>query len=468
MRKLLLLLVLLQSHSLYGKIVLPDMFSDNMVLQQKSSIKLWGIAKPKKCVTIKVSWSDKIYQFHTKKDGNWSVVIETPAASFEKQSITFSDGQESTLNNILIGEVWFCSGQSNMEMTLKGYPDQPIQDSEITIKEANPENGIRLLKVKRNGQEVPVDEAEGKWMLSTEQNVPNFSAVAYFYALALKEKLDVPIGVITSSYGGTAIESWLNIDFVDNYSDLDLSKQDTENETWKKVSVLYNGMVHPYINYSIKGFIWYQGEANIGRYKTYTSKLKDLVALWRSDWKLGEIPFYLVEIAPYKYDENSDAARLRESQFKATSIINNCDIVSTNDLVFETESSIIHPSQKKPVAQRLSNLALLNTYGIDSLCAKSPSYNSMNIISDTILLNFKDCYNGLTSKSEIFGFEIAGEDKVFYPANAKILGDQMSIKVFSDTVRNPIAVRYCFKNFSFGSVTNSCGLPLFGFRTDNW
>ncbi len=466
-RFLLVFLLLFISFTSYCTVILPDVFSDNMVLQQKSTIKIWGIAKPHKNVIIKSSWSEKTYKFRTKKDGRWVISIETPVASFEKQSITFSDGKITTLNNILIGEVWFCSGQSNMEMPLSGFKEQPIDKAEETIKSGDPENGIRMLKVKRNAQEVPVTYAEGTWMLSSSKNLESFSAVAYFYALELRQKLNVPIGIINSSWGGSSVEGWMSKSLVDSYSDYSSNQPFADNETTKKTSVMYNGMIQPFVNYTIKGFVWYQGEANVDRYKTYAAKLKDMVSLWRLNWNLGDLPFYIVEIAPYNYQNDNNAPQLREQQFQASQQIINCGIVNTNDLIRTDEIEVIHPSQKEPVGKRLANLALYQTYGIDTLCAKSPNYKSYEIQDNQVILHFENVYDGFKPDSLYIGFEIAGNDQVFYPANA-VLNTNNTIALSSDQVLNPIAARYCFHNFSIGNIYNSCGLPLFGFRTYNW
>lgn len=466
-RFLLFFLLLFISRTSFCTVILPDIFSDNMVLQQKSTIKIWGIAKPNKHVIIKASWTEKEYKFKTKKDGRWIISIETPVASFEKQNITFCDGKTTTISNILIGEVWFCSGQSNMEMPLTGYKEQPIDKAEETIKSGDPENGIRMLKVKRNAQEVPVTYAEGTWMLSSSKNLENFSAVAYFYALELRQKLNVPIGIINSSWGGSSVEGWMSKNLVGSYSDYSSNQPFADNETYKKTSVMYNGMIQPYINYVIKGFIWYQGESNVGRYKTYGAKLKDMVSLWRMNWDLGDLPFYIVEIAPFNYENFDEASRLREQQFQASQQIKNCGIVNTNDLIRTDEIDIIHPSQKEPVGKRLANLALNQTYGIDTICAKSPNYKSYEIQDNQVILHFENVFDGFKPDSLYVGFEIAGNDQVFYPANA-VLNSNNTIALSSDQVLNPIAARYCFHNFAIGNIYNSCGLPLFGFRTYNW
>jgi sialate O-acetylesterase len=475
MRAQLLLFFLICLSQLHGKVVLPDMFSDYMVLQQKSSIKIWGLAKPNKCVRIKTSWSDTIYKFNTKKDGNWSIQIQTPAASFTEHTIEFSEQKTITrLSHILIGEVWFCSGQSNMEMTFKGYPNEPIRNAEQVIKEADPNLGIRMLRVKRIGQEAPSNTAEGKWMNSTTQNVPNFSATAYFFALNLRRKLNVPIGIINSSWGGSSVEGWMSRELVEKYTDLDLKEEVPDNENWRKPCIMYNGMLYPFRDFVIRGFVWYQGEANVGRPATYSDKLADMVQLWRNDWKRSDLPFYIVEIAPYEYSDPMGAAKLREAQFNAAQHIPDCHIISTNDLVDETERTNIHPGRKQEVGDRLASLALVKTYKDTSICTEYATFQYKGRFENFILLTFQKTagkltldFSNETDKPAVLGFEIAGRDRVFYPARAYILDDR-HIRVDSPLVPDPFAVRYAFKAYSIGNVRNGCGLPLFPFRTDNW
>lgn len=451
-----------------SKVVLPDVLSDNMVLQQKSYITLWGKASARKYVRIKASWDTKEFKYFTKKDGSWKICIKTPEASFQAHNITFNDGQQTSIENILIGEVWFCSGQSNMEMTFKGFNNQPIAGADEVIQNANPENGIRMLRVKRNPQTQPVKTAEGKWMLSTSLNVPDFSATAYFYALTLRKKLNVPIGIINSSWGGSSVEGWMSRDLVDNYSDFDLNQPIPDNENWKKPCIMFNGMLKPYTDYVIKGFVWYQGESNIGRYATYAEKLRDMATLWRYEWGLGQLPFYIVEIAPYLYDHPTNAAKLREAQFKTTTILEKSWIVSTNDLVLPEECNIVHPCLKLPIGERLATLALQTTYGFDTLCAQGPSFASMDISNNEIIIHLNNCKDSIQNTDNFIGFEIAGEDQQFFPAKAVLHENKCSLVLQSMEVQNPVAVRYCFKNYAVGNVKNSCGWPLFAFRTDTW
>lgn len=470
-----------------AKIVLPEIFSDYMVLQQNSSIKIWGQAKAHKHVKVKMSWSSEEYKCHVKKDGSWTIALKTPSASFSEHTITLSESKSSiTIKHVLIGEVWFCSGQSNMEMTFKGYKDQPIENADKMIAEADPNRGIRMLKVKRNGQAFPVKTVEGKWMNSTKDNLPNFSAVAYFFGLKLRQELNVPIGLINCSWGGTSVEGWMSRELVEKHTDFDLTQVLSESETWKKPCVMYNGMISPLTEFVIKGIIWYQGESNINRHATYASKLRDMVDLWRKDWNLGELPFYLVEIAPYQYSDQVSAAKLREAQFQASKNIPNSGFIGTSDLVEKEEENIIHPKRKKPIGERLANLALKQTYGYDTVCTESPIFKAFEISDNKIILKFNhqlgDLKNSPKSglpKDSLIGFEIAGEDHIFHPGKATITpnkpllndnneNEPFVIVVATLKIKNPIAVRYLFKSFSNGNILNGCDLPLLPFRTDDW
>ena len=231
---------------------------------------------------------------------------------------------------------------------------------------------------------------------------------------------------------------------------------------------MFNGMLKPYTDYVIKGFCWYQGESNIDRYATYASKLKDMVSLWRYEWGLGTLPFYIVEIAPCEFEHPTNAAKLREAQYIASTIIENCGYVSTNDLVRPDESKVVHPSQKAPIGIRLAQQALNKTYGKTAICANSPNYFNSVVNAQSITVHFENSMDGLQFNDSIVGFEIAGEDKIFHPASVVIGEDKQSVIVGSNTVKIPVAVRYCFKTYQVGNIKNSCGLPLIPFRTDDW
>jgi sialate O-acetylesterase len=447
----------------YANVDLPDALSDHMVLQQNTKVKLWGKANKKKLVKINVSWSKRTHYVRADKDGNWQVLIQTPKGSFTKHTITFKEGLTHKIEDILIGEVWFCSGQSNMEMPLRGFKDQAIEGADSVIKNVDGELGIRMLTVKRNPQETPVERCEGKWQVPGKLNIAGMSATAYFFANRLREQLNVPIGIINSSWGGSSVEGWMTRTLVQKYSDLDLSIDYSANETWKKPWIMYNGMLHPLRHYTIKGFCWYQGESNTDRCATYQQKLTEMIALWRTEWNLGDLPFLIVEIAPYNYDNGLNSAQLRTAQFNCAKENINVGIIGTNDLVTENELNNIHPPRKKEVGERLANYALLNTYQYSSIQALSPSFASYLLREKTIVLYFDNLYDGIQPMEQFTGFEIAGEDAIFYPAKATLSEDRKILRVEAPEVTKPTAVRYCYKNFQLGNVKNSAGLPLFGF-----
>ena len=278
----------------------------------------------------------------------------------------------------------------------------------------------------------------------------------------------MPIGIINSSYGGSSIEGWLNPAAVQKYTDLDFNKIYTDENAWMRPYVMYQNMLKPYRSYVINGFLWYQGESNVGRHGTYAQKLHDLVYLWRTTFNNPELPFYAVEIAPFQYGNGVQAAKLREAQFKGITAIKNTGFVCTNDLVAESEATNIHPSQKKPIGDRLANLVLHDTYHVDTIKANSPSLERVTITSDSIVMQFKNSYEGLQNQLEFIGFEVADSTTFFRTAQPFLGADKSSLIIKIDKGFVPIAVRYCFKNFQVGNVKNSVGLPLVPFRTDEW
>ena len=466
--RIILLLPFLFGFMLNAKVVLPDMLSDNMVIQQNSSIKLWGTAKAKTSVKIKVSWSTVPYTCRSEKNGQWQISIQTNAASFQKHTITISDGKLITIQNVLIGEVWLCSGQSNMEMSFNGFKNQPIADANYYISNAKKESGIRMLNVVKSSSINSNSVGKGKWLESSPQNLPSFSATAYFFALRLQEQLKVPIGIINSSYGGSCIEGWLSPGNLERYTDFDAKQKIPDSMSWQRPNVMYQNMLKPYRDYVINGFVWYQGESNVGRYGTYAQKLQELIYLWRYTFNNADLPFYVVEIAPFLYGDLDPAAKLREAQFQGVNLMYNTGYVCTNDLVLESEATNIHPSQKKPIGDRLANLVLHDSYHFDTIHAYSPSIDQYCITNDSIVLYFKNSEQGFQFQQEFVGFEVADSTKSFISASASLGIDKNTLVIKMGNGYVPMAVRYCFKNFQLGNVKSTYGLPLVPFRTDDW
>lgn len=466
------LLLLLFGTQAGAKIKLPQLISDHMVLQQETHARLWGEATPGSTLTIRSSWSQTEIQTQADERGQWKTEIPTPSATFQPQTITISDGEPVTLHDVLIGEVWFCSGQSNMEMPLNGFWNCPIRQSNQVIADASNHPGIRMATIEHKAALTPQVYANGDWKPSTPEHAQRFSATAYFYALALQRTLQVPVGIIHCSWGGSRVEGWLPKELLETYPDEDLSKAGSKNgQEYLQPMIMYNGLLYPCINYTIKGFAWYQGCSNVGKADTYAERLATMVKHWRSLWDEGELPFYYVEIAPYNYENDSrgiSGALLREAQHKALSLIPNSGMISTNDLVEPYEADQIHPCNKQDVGERLAFQALNKTYGYKAIAADSPSFKEMKIEGNKIELFFYHASEGFSPWIGIEGFEIAGKDKVFHPATATINQNARTILVTSDAVPEPVAVRYGFQNFQPGNLKNHRNLPVIPFRTDSW
>lgn len=463
-----------------AKVKLPHILGDNMVIQQNSEANLWGWDKPGTEVKVTTSWSSQKYSVKTGKDGKWAVKVLTPKASYTPLSITFDDGDQTTLNNILAGEVWVCAGQSNMEMPVKGFGNCPVKDFNQVVIDAKNYKGIHYVKIPSVMSMKPLDDANCEWKEVNPETVGEASATGYFFAQVVNKALDIPVGLVMANKGGSRVESWLDRDYLKKNTQEPL---DT-NAIVKKFSWDYhrplvwgNGTFHPILNYTIKGILFYQGCSNVGDPAgQYTQRLADLVAQWRRDFKQGNVPFYFVEIAPYHYDNvNGDwGAKLREQQFNAAKIIPNSGIISTNDCVYPYEKEQIHPCQKQKVGERLGFMALNKTYGMKNVIGDGMTFKEMKIVDDTVKVHFNNEFGAYNRFEGIEGFEIAGEDKVFHPATTKHFWQPGNdpwnecIIVTCPEVKKPVALRYCFKNFQLGNLANAGGLPLFPFRTDNW
>ncbi|MGM9748970.1 MAG: sialate O-acetylesterase [Candidatus Cryptobacteroides sp.] len=466
-----ILAALLACVSMHAKVTLPEIIGEYMVLQQNTKVKLWGKAEPGAKVSIEASWGEKV-STKAGKDGKWIVALQTPAASYEERSIVFSDGTPLIVNNILIGEVWYAGGQSNMEMPLNGFWHCPVEGANEDIATARKWKGVRMVTIPKNGCLTVQDEVPGKWKESTPENVRWFSATAWYFARMINESLDVPVGIITCSWGGTRVEGWLPEEIVRTYPDIDYDTECQKKEqTWwhySNVTMMYNGMYHPIKDYTVKGFVWYQGESNVGKHEDYPERFNELVNIWRKNQGF-EAPVYWVELAPWLYGgDGTSGARFREMQQKMRAKIPNSGIVCTNDLVYPDEAKQIHPRNKREVGNRLAYLALNHTYGCTAIEGYYPEYKSMTINGDTAELSFYNAEDGFTPWEGMQGFEIAGEDKVFHKAEAWLNNGSRTIFVRSSEVPAPVAVRYCFKDFELGNVISNRMLPLMPFRTDAW
>lgn len=449
-----------------------SIFTNHMVLQQQSNVAIWGWAKPASKVKISTSWNKQNYTVTSDQLGKWKVRVATPTAGGPYE-IELNDGEKLVLTDILIGEVWFCGGQSNMEMPMKGFKSQPIIGSnEVILKSSN--KNIRLYTVPRSSiTERQENSKPSDWKLAAPETVSNFSATAYYFGSLLSEMLNVPIGIINDSYGGSTIEAWMSPEDLKAYTEIKIpSKGDSIKEVSRTPTTLYNGMLYPVMGYGIKGVIWYQGESNYERPDRYEDLFPAMVSSWRKNWDNGDFPFYYAQIAPYNYAQlppnhiggKYNSAYLREAQRKSLAKIPNSGMAVLLDI---GEEKSIHPANKKQGGQRLAYLALAQTYGIKGFGFSSPNYESLTVEKNTAVIKFQNVPNGLTSfGKELSLFEIAGADKKFYPAKAAIKGS--SINVSAPEVKAPVAVRYAFKDFVIGDLFGNDGLPVSSFRTDNW
>lgn len=457
--------------SLTAAVRLPAVVSSNMVLQRNTTVQLWGWADAKERISIEASWLEESLNVVADKEGNWQINVET-TNSKESQIVKISSKESKiTLENILFGEVWLCSGQSNMQQPMKGYNGQPTFGSAAGIvKAANP--NLRLFTVDKTGSKIPLTDLEKykTWQQVSPESVADFSAVAYFFGQQLQEILDVPVGLIHTSWGGSSVQAWMSQESISSLQVVNLEDVDISKKTNRVPAALFNAMINPLIPYTIKGVLWYQGESNRNEPEKYKELFPAMVQDWRSRWSIGDFPIYFTQIAPFNYGNNDafqevgNSAFIREAQLQCLDLIPNSGIAITMDI---GDSVSIHPPKKKEVADRLLYNALNQTYGMKAVDGASPVFDSLEMKDDGVLLKFRNAEMGLYAFEDLEDFEIAGEDKVFYPAKAKIV-KRKDVLVSSDQVPNPVAVRYAWRNWVKGTLYDTDLLPASSFRTDDW
>jgi len=468
---------------------LPAIFSDNMVLQRNFATPIWGTATPNQSITLTIAGQTK--QATAAADGKWMIKLD-PMKEGGPYELTISGPTSITYKNVLFGDVWICSGQSNMEWQLKSSKDAPVAIN----SSANP--NLRLFTVKKNPAQTPQTDVTGKWDESSAQTSPAFSAVGYFFGLELQKQLNVPIGLIHTSWGGTAIQLWQSKEAIEADADMKVvmddwqKRQEQYDAAMKKYqeaaaaakadgkpaptaprnpgmapAVLYNGMIAPLVPYGISGAIWYQGESNAGNAKLYRKQMPAMINQWRKEFGV-EFPFYMVQLANFMAKTpqpvDSDWAELRESQLQTAQTNPKTGMAVIIDIGEEKD---IHPRNKEDVGKRLA-LAALGTAYNKPIEYSGPIYDSMKTEGSKIRVTFKHTGAGMIAKGgeKLIGFAIAGEDNKFVWADAQIDGN--SIIVSSPEVQNPVAVRYAWANNPDCNLYNKEGLPASPFRTDNW
>jgi len=453
-----------------GKVSVSPLFSDHMVLQQQTSVLLWGSSDCQE-VTVAPSWGEPVRA--AVENGRWSVTIATPEASFEKRSLTLSDSDSRiAIEDLLIGEVWICSGQSNMYMPLRGYTGQPVAGSFETLLDASRyADRIRMITLPKREAETPQRGFEGRWEVPSAQTALSMSAAAWFFARSLSETLNLPVGIVSASWGGSSIEAWMAPgDLREMGYDVEKINADPKIEPRRQCSKLYNGLIAPIEGYTARGFAWYQGESNLKTAGRYAEQMERLVKFWRTRWgdEKARMPFLYVQIAPYenKGADRMEAPLLMEAQLDALERIPNAGIVCTTDT---GEKSCIHPSDKEKVGRRLAAQALRRSYGMklpDDM-TEGVRFEKAEFADGKAIVTFRNARYGLTPQNEtIVGFELAGKDGVFHPAEGRIVKSKPQVEVHSDEVAEPVAVRYAFRNFIPTNLHNTLGQAVFPFRSD--
>jgi sialate O-acetylesterase len=444
----------------YSQLRLPALMSSGMVLQQKDTVKLWGWAHPGEWVYIKCGWKTQRDSVRADNGAKWIAKISTPSAG-GPYDIVFSTGNSSkTLSDVLIGEVWVCSGQSNMEWNYHHRLRQIKEELPVCY---NP--NIRFFHVPKMTSDFEQDDVHGTWEVCDSNTLKKFSAVGYFFGKRLNNQLNVPIGLINASWGGTPAEVWTPESCISQDKTLKDAAQKLRVFEWwpEKPGKTYNAMIAPLTKYNVAGAIWYQGESNTLTNSTYYPLMTTMIQAWRKAWG-KELAFNLVQIAPYKYENKNVGALLQEAQSKLLSNPKTGVIVIT-DLVENIRD--IHPQNKRDVGIRLANWALSETYHIQGIPYRSPQFQNTSIKGSKIEITFSNCPNGLTNKgNNITGFYISGAKEQWYPAECEISGNKITL--WNANVAKPQHVRYGFGNTIIGNVFSTEGLPVAPFRTDHW
>ena len=482
---------------LSAEIRLPSIVGDNMVLQRNLALPIWGWSKPGETVVVEIA--GQRVGGKADKDGRWEVELGPLETSSHPLRMTItSGGDKRVLTNILVGEVWLCSGQSNMQWAVNASYDPDLE--KLTANYPN----LRLISVPQVGTQELQDDFDGQWEAATPESVGDFSAVGYFFGRQLHQTLGVPVGLIDNAWGGSAAEAWVRRDVLEKdkrFADYVAQWKNTEAtfdfekamEQWREKSAkakaegtnppraprnilagqhrpgnLYAGVLHPTIGYGIRGAIWYQGESNAGRAANYRDLFPLMIQHWRDEWGQGDFPFYWVQLADFKAESDSpgdsDWAELRESQTRTLELPNTGQAV-----IYDIgEGRDIHPRDKQGVARRLARLALANDYGYE-IANRSPQYQSMEKKGNKIVLTFEDVGSTLYAFDNPApkGFAIAGKDQEWHWADAKIVGKD-KVEVWNEAVAQPVAVRYAWSDNPVATLRSRENLPVVPFRTDDW
>jgi len=460
---------------LHADVKLPNIIGSHMIIQREKPVRIWGWADPGEKVMVRFGQDSETDT--ADENGKWMVELQEQKASNEPQKMVIQGNNEIVLKNILVGEVWLCSGQSNMQWRMN-----QTQHGKEEIPKAKYPN-IRLFQIGREVAPVPQDNVPAAWKACTPKTVRKFSAVGYHFGQNLHDKLGIPIGLVQSAWGGTEIEPWTPLEGFAQIEELasfedEVSKLTKDSKVNQRTpSAIYNQMIHPLVPLSMRGVIWYQGESNCVKGDTtiYTDKTLAMVSSWRSVFNQDDLSFYFVQIAPYAYTKRNKTGEnlttdslphFWEAQTACLDKVPNCGMVVVTDITGDVRN--IHPGNKRDVGHRLALWARAKNYGEQDLVYSGPMYQSMKTEGSKIVLSFEHCGSGLKSLDDgpLSQFTIAGIDRKFVPAEAEIDGN--TVVVSSPDVAKPTAVRFAWHETAIGNLGNNEGLPAAPFRTDDW
>lgn len=484
----------------WAELNMASIFGDHMVIQRDQPIRVWGWTEPG--TEVRVTIAEHAASGTADESGRFDVSLDPLPAGGPHEMVVRADETE-TFEDVLVGEVWVCSGQSNMAWPVAQANDPDLES--MTAKFPN----IRLISVPQVGMQEPQDDFNGAWEACTPESVTDFSAVGYFFGRQLHLTLDVPVGLIDNAWGGSSAEAWVNRDVLERHDQYDellahwdriaenydhdaaVARYEANRQRWidggrkgrspraprnpltgnHRPANIYNGVLKPTIGYSIRGVIWYQGESNASRAYQYRDLFPTMIRNWRDEWGQGDFPFYWVQLADFRSEVDqpagSDWAELREAQTITMSKLPNTGEAVIVDL---GEAADIHPRNKQDVAKRLSRWALAQDYGYE-IPYRSPTYREMSVKDGKAVLHFDHVGGGLDTfdVNELIGFAVAGDDRKFVKAEARIVpGSKDTIEVWSDQVDQPVAVRYAWADNPVCNVQSQEGLPMTPFRTDDW
>ncbi len=475
---------------------MPQVFSDNMMLQQQTRARLWGRAEAGTEVKVSVSWDGAEYKAKADPtDGRWEVEVATPAASYDTYSITIAaDGEERIINNVLVGEVWFCSGQSNMEMPLNGFWNCPVEGANEAVAAAGKyKKSIRVATIPKTRALEPQNDVACRWDVCEPATAGIFSAVGYFFARTLVDLLNVPVGIINCSWGGSAVEGWMPKEILLTYPDGLVPMDEYD---YHEKMIMYNGMLYPVAGYTIRGFLWNQGESNVGQPQEYIERFSAMIHHWRELWRQegDKLPVYSVEMPPYAYGDGPDGITgpdFRVAQHAITKTLENSGCVATSDLIYDYETNQVHGCRKQEIGQRLAYMAATRDYGLQGIAAEAPEFEYMTVYEATsadntiiagtsvaepgidgqvLQLYFTNAEDGFDRIENIEDFEAqdtAGEWRpaIVWASSAweNVERQGAFLKLACPQADKITAIRYCYKNFLRGKLHNLRGLPVVPF-----